>query len=47
MKKLVLIVALIATVAYAAFCIIQDAKTGDGIFMSTATYREYVQEGHR
>ncbi len=47
MKKALIIVALFATVAYAAFIIINDAKTGNGFFTNTATYREYVSEGHR
>lgn len=47
MKKVLLIVALIATVAFTAFCIINDAKTGNGFFTNTATYREYVSEGKR
>ena len=47
MKKVLLIVALIATVAFTAYCIVNDAKTGNGFFTNTATYREYVSEGHR
>ena len=48
MKKLLaLIVGLTIVILFAVFTILDDYKAGRGMFMSTATYREYVQEGKR
>ena len=47
MKKVLLIVALFATVAFTILTLTEDAKKGDGFFTSTSTYREYVREGKR
>lgn len=48
MKKLVLMVALIATVAFATYCVINDAVTGDGYNWQTRQeYRWNVAEGKR
>lgn len=47
MKKILLTVLIICGLAWSAYCIADDAIHHTGAFMSTATYREYVQEGKR
>jgi len=48
MKKLIaIIIGLALVILFAVFTILDDYKAGRGMFMSTATYREYVREGKR
>lgn len=48
MKKaaaIIIVIFVALGLAWSGFCIVDDAVHGRGSFMSTATYREHVQEG--
>ena len=47
LKVIALTVVTVIVFVFVAHCIASDYRNGDGIFMSTAAYREIVQEGHR
>lgn len=47
LKVIALTVVTVIVFVFVAHCIADDYRNGDGIFMSDATYREYVKEGHR
>ena len=50
MKTIIRIVAIFAIVAgliYSAFVIVNDARTHQGAFMTTAQYRQEVAEIHK
>ena len=47
MKKALLIAAAIIAIIYATFIIVNDARTHQGAFMTTAQYRQEVAEVKR
>lgn len=45
MKKAGIIIGLAVVILFTILTLMDDFKQGRGIFMTTATYREYVKEG--